>query len=86
MRPSHNRPPQQHRRVFDIEAADRLVAETAQEMIAYVATLYEHASEEDRLELILRYGPVLHTLQQTVSKAARAQQRRRAYPGKLETK
>jgi hypothetical protein len=62
-----------------------MVAELAQEMIAYIATLYENAPEEDKLDLILRYGPTLHTLQQTVGKATR-QQRRRSYPGTYEQK
>jgi hypothetical protein len=64
--------------------ADALVAELAGEMIAYVATLYEHAPEEEKLDLILRYGPTLHTLQRVIGKAAR--QPRRGYPGKIEKK
>jgi hypothetical protein len=65
--------------------ADLLAADLAADMLSYIAAQYEHADDSERIELILRYGPVMYTLQRVISKAAR-QQQRRSNPGRLETK
>ncbi len=64
--------------------SELLAAELAHEMLAFVAERYRSASEAERLELTLEYGPVLRVLQRTVHKAARRQCRR--YPGTYEQK
>jgi len=74
MKPSSR--PQQPRRGFDVEAADIMVGETASEMMAFIAAQYENASEDERLELILRYAPVLRDLQTAIARASRARRRR----------
>ncbi len=88
MKPSQHRPQQKPRRMPSAESVDRMAADLAADMLAFMSTRYENASEDERLELIMRYAPTLHALQQTVSRAARAQQRqrRRSYPGHVETK
>ncbi len=59
-------------------ASDLLAADLASEMLSYIASRYANAStDEEKLDVILRYGPVMHTLQQTISRTARRQRRQR---------
>ncbi len=85
MRPSQSRP--QKRREFDTEAADTLAAELASDMLLFLTTMYENAStDEEKLDIIMRYASVMRELQRAINRVARAQQRRRRYPAEIETK
>ena len=67
--------------------SDILAADLAADMLSFLANQYEQAStDEERLDIILRYGSVMQQLQHTISKAARSRQRRRAHPGDIERK
>lgn len=81
------KPQQQPRRVPDAASFDLMAADLARDMLSFLVNMYEQAStDSERLDIILRYGSVMQQLQHTISKAARAQQRRRRYGGELETK
>jgi hypothetical protein len=75
MRPSNSRPQQQPHRSFNTASADLMVGEIASEMLAFIAAQYENASEDERLELILRYAPVMRDLQTAIARASRARRR-----------
>ncbi len=84
MRPS-SKP--RRRREFDTEAADLLAAELAGDMLNFLATRYQNAdSDEEKLDVILRYASAMHELQRAINRVARAQQRRRRYGNEIETK
>lgn len=85
MRPSQIKPRQP--RQFDTEAEDILAAELAQDMLSFLVTMYENAStDEERLDIIMRYASVMRELQRAISRVARRQQRRRRYSEEIETK
>ncbi len=54
-----------------------LAVELARDMLECVSDIYHNASEDERLEMTLQYGPVMHRLQRVVAKAARRQRRQR---------
>lgn len=86
MRPSQSKQ-QRPRRKFDTEAADIMAAELAADMLNFLTTMYENAStDEEKLDIIMRYASVMRELQRAINRVARAQQRRRRYPGNVETK
>lgn len=79
MRPSQSKQ-QRPRREFDTEAADTLAAELAADRLNFLATLYQNAStDEERLDIILRYASAMRELQHAINRVARRQQRRRHY-------
>ncbi len=83
-----DKPRQQKPRRFDADKADIIIGEIASEMLAFMSARFATASEEERLELVVRYAPIMAELQQAIARAARAQQRRRQrrYPGDIEIK
>jgi phosphate uptake regulator len=85
MKPSTNRR-QQPRREFDTDSADIMAAELASDMLSYLTSLYNNADEDQKLDIIVRYSSIMKELRHAVSRVARAQQRRRRYPGAIETK
>ncbi len=86
MKLSNNRQ-QQPRRTYSTANADMMAGELAQDMISFLATLYENASSDsERLDIILRFGSVMRDLKRAINKVARAQQRQRRYGGAIETK
>lgn len=87
MRPSQSRPQRQPRRKFNADDADIMVGELASEMIAYISALYANAADDEaKIEIVIKYGPVLRDLQTAIARASRARRRRRNYPGNVETK
>ncbi len=83
-----DKPRQQKPRRFNADAADILVGEIAAQMLAFMSARFATASEDERIELVVRYAPIMSELQKAIARAARAQQRRRQrrYPGDIETK
>ena len=65
--------------------ADVLAGELAHNMLLFIAARFANATDEEKLELTVRYGPVMLELQKTISKAARWQ-RRQNFPGNSEHK
>ena len=65
--------------------ADFMASELAADMLSYIASLYNNADDDQKLDIILRYSSVMHSLQRTINKTAHSR-RRQTHPGKLETK
>ncbi len=58
--------------------SDLLAAKLARDMLECVSDIYHNASEDERLEMTLQYGSVVHRLQRVVAKAARRLHRQSA--------
>jgi hypothetical protein len=55
-----------------------MAAELAQDMLSFLASMYENAStDSERLAIILRYGSVMQQLQRTIKKTVCRQRRQR---------
>jgi hypothetical protein len=77
--------PSNYRQRQPADNADRMAADLAADMLSFLANMYEQAStESERLDIILRYGKVMHQLQRIFNKAA--QKTRHSYPGNFERK
>lgn len=82
MRPSDRQ--QKPRRKFDTDKADRMAADLAGDMLNWICTRYDTADDDEKLGLIIQYGPVVFELQKVIARVRRRQ--RRSYTGEIERK
>ncbi len=63
-----------------------MASELCADMLSFMATRYENASDDERIELIVRYAPAMLDLERTLARIARRQRRQRSFPDNVETK